>query len=88
MLAKQIEGKPGDFLMKGVEGELYVCDKEIFEQSYEFTQRPKAYYVAVDKKTYDEPDDKVDELVEKIIETNGEHCTIGIRVTRKNFYEV
>ena len=30
------EGKPGDYLMKGVEGELYVCDQIIFRKSYEF----------------------------------------------------
>jgi len=31
-----VEGKVDDYLMKGGEGELYVCDKEIFEKSYEF----------------------------------------------------
>ena len=30
------QGKPGDYLMKGIEGELYICAKEIFEKSYEF----------------------------------------------------
>jgi|AntRauTorcE11897_2_1112592.scaffolds.fasta_scaffold00009_29 hypothetical protein len=30
-------GKAGDFLMRGVKGELYVCDAEIFEETYEFT---------------------------------------------------
>ena len=30
-----VRGKPGDWLMRGVRGELYVCDKEIFEQTYE-----------------------------------------------------
>ena len=29
------QGKPGDYLMKGIEGELYICDKEIFEKTYE-----------------------------------------------------
>ena len=32
------QGKPGDYLMQGVEGELYVCDKNIFEKTYEFTE--------------------------------------------------
>ena len=27
-------GKSGDYLMKGIKGELYICDKEIFEESY------------------------------------------------------
>ena len=30
------QGKPGDYLMCGVDGELYICDKEIFEKSYDF----------------------------------------------------
>lgn len=30
-----VRGKPGDWLMRGVRGELYVCDREIFEQTYE-----------------------------------------------------
>ncbi len=29
-----MKGKKGDYLMKGVDGELYVCDKEIFEKTY------------------------------------------------------
>ena len=29
-------GKPGDYLMKGIKGELYICDKEIFEQTYDW----------------------------------------------------
>ncbi|MEW7987881.1 MAG: PGDYG domain-containing protein [Candidatus Thiodiazotropha sp.] len=28
------QGKPGDYLMCGVMGELYICDKEVFEKSY------------------------------------------------------
>lgn len=31
-------GKPGDWLMRGVRGELYVCDQEIFEQTYELVR--------------------------------------------------
>ena len=30
-----VKGKRGDYLMKGVEGELYVCDAEIFKMTYE-----------------------------------------------------
>ena len=30
------QGKAGDYLMKGVDGELYICDKEIFEKTYDF----------------------------------------------------
>ena len=32
------QGKPGDYLMRGIEGELYSCDGEIFEKSYDFVQ--------------------------------------------------
>lgn len=30
-----MQGKPGDYLMKGVRGELYVCDGSIFNETYE-----------------------------------------------------
>lgn len=30
------QGKPGDYLMRGVDGEHYICDKAIFEKSYNF----------------------------------------------------
>lgn len=30
------QGKPGDYLMRGVDGELYICDREIFEKTYDF----------------------------------------------------
>lgn len=30
-----MEGHPGDYLIKGVEGELYPCKKEIFEKTYD-----------------------------------------------------
>jgi hypothetical protein len=30
------QGKPGDYLMKGIDGELYICDKEIFEKTYDW----------------------------------------------------
>lgn len=29
-----MSGNPGDYLMKGINGELYPCKKEIFEQTY------------------------------------------------------
>lgn len=29
-------GKPGDYLMQGIAGELYICDQKIFELSYDF----------------------------------------------------
>jgi len=30
------QGKAGDYLMKGVDGELYICDGAIFERTYDF----------------------------------------------------
>jgi hypothetical protein len=30
------QGKPGDYLMSGIDGELYICDKGIFERSYDW----------------------------------------------------
>lgn len=30
-----LKGKPGDYLMFGVEGEKYPCDKQIFEKTYD-----------------------------------------------------
>jgi len=30
------QGKPGDYLMRGIEGEMYICDRAIFEKSYGF----------------------------------------------------
>ncbi len=29
-----MQGKAGDYLIKGIKGELYPCDKKIFEESY------------------------------------------------------
>jgi len=29
------QGRPGDYLMKGIDGELYICDKDIFELTYD-----------------------------------------------------
>ncbi len=31
-----MEGKQGDFLIVGVKGEMYPCDREVFFASYEF----------------------------------------------------
>ena len=28
-------GKAGDYLVRGVSGDYYICDKDIFEESYE-----------------------------------------------------
>jgi hypothetical protein len=28
------QGKPGDYLMRGIDGELYICDRSIYERSY------------------------------------------------------
>lgn len=30
------QGKPGDYLMRGIDGELYICDREIFEKTYDW----------------------------------------------------
>lgn len=33
------QGKEGDYLMRGIDGELYICDKSIFERSYRFQEQ-------------------------------------------------
>jgi hypothetical protein len=33
------QGRPGDYLMRGVEGELYICNGAIFENTYDFVER-------------------------------------------------
>jgi len=30
------QGKRGDYLMRGIDGELYICDQAIFEKTYDF----------------------------------------------------
>ena len=30
------QGKRGDYLMRGINGELYICDGPIFEKTYDF----------------------------------------------------
>jgi hypothetical protein len=32
------QGKAGDYLMKGIDGELYICDGPIFEKTYDFVR--------------------------------------------------
>jgi hypothetical protein len=32
------QGKAGDHLMRGIDGELYICDKEIFEKTYDWVE--------------------------------------------------
>lgn len=34
-------GKPGDWLMFGVDGERYICDKKIFEKTYDIIGETK-----------------------------------------------
>jgi hypothetical protein len=33
-----LEGKAGDYLMIGVRGEMYPCDKEIFDETYDVVE--------------------------------------------------
>jgi len=33
-----VKGKPGDWLMVGVEGEKYICDAEIFKKTYDLQE--------------------------------------------------
>lgn len=33
------QGKPGDYLMVGIDGEVYICDGDIFERSYDFLNK-------------------------------------------------
>ena len=32
------QGKAGDYLMRGIDGELYICDGPIFEKTYDFVK--------------------------------------------------
>jgi hypothetical protein len=32
------QGKPGDYLMRGIDGELYICDGTIFEKTYNWVE--------------------------------------------------
>jgi len=33
-----MKGKKGDYLIEGIKGELYICDREIFEESYDMIE--------------------------------------------------
>ena len=33
------QGKAGDYLMLGIENEMYICDKTIFEKSYDMVNK-------------------------------------------------
>ena len=33
------QGKAGDYLMRGIDGELYICDGPIFERTYDFVEQ-------------------------------------------------
>ena len=35
------QGKAGDYLMKGIDGELYICDRVIFEKTYDVLEQEK-----------------------------------------------
>ena len=35
------QGKEGDYLLRGVKGELYICDREIFEATYILSEKVK-----------------------------------------------
>ncbi len=34
------QGKEGDYLLRGIQGELYICDREIFEETYTLLNPP------------------------------------------------
>lgn len=34
----KLTGKKGDWLMKGVDGELYICDNDIFKKTYDIVE--------------------------------------------------
>ena len=34
-----MQGKAGDYLMVGIKGEMYPCDREAFEQTYDIINR-------------------------------------------------
>jgi len=35
------QGKPGDYLMCGIDEELYICDQDIFERTYTIVQESR-----------------------------------------------
>lgn len=32
------QGKPGDYLIRGIDGELYICDASVFERTYSWVE--------------------------------------------------
>ncbi len=38
------QGKAGDYLMKGVRGEMYICEQSIFEETYGWVKQEDAAY--------------------------------------------
>ena len=38
----EMKGQPGDWLIKGVMGEVYICPDDVFERSYSWTKRGSA----------------------------------------------
>jgi len=51
-----LTGKPGDYLMFGVDGEKYICDKEIFERTYEVVGKRKTISDSTEPLHKDEKD--------------------------------
>ena len=39
------QGKAGDYLMRGIDGELYICDGPIFDRSYDFSENKQWNYM-------------------------------------------
>lgn len=35
------QGKPGDYLMRGIDGELYICDEKNFARTYTWVEQAK-----------------------------------------------
>ena len=46
-LEGKMQGKEGDYLISGIQGELYLCDREIFEESYKLIY-PNKYDINTD----------------------------------------
>lgn len=38
------QGKIGDYLMREIDGELYICDHDIFMRSYNFVSSPEDHH--------------------------------------------
>lgn len=37
-LENPFQGKAGGYLMKGIDGELYICDEDMFKKTYDFIE--------------------------------------------------